>query len=118
MSKWRVNEQGLIISPEGARSEFMLEKKAVRKKRHKTNKFLYTGRKLHRFCPKCNAEITKKKRLSRNDALGVFREQTVYICDKCNAIWASKQTNKVWKSPKKNPNKMSNKQFKQSLRCF
>ena len=115
--KWRTNSQGMIISPEAQRAEWAREGK--RKKKHKTNKDKYTGRELHRYCPKCNAEITKKRTLQRNDKLGVYRDgTTVFICDKCNAVWLSKQTNKVWQNLKRNPKPQTNKEFKDSLRAF
>ena len=115
--KWRVNEQGMLISPEAIKSERMREVK--RKKKHKTNKETYDGRKLHRYCPKCGEEITKKRVMKRNDALGIYRDgTTVYICSNCNAVWSSKQTNKVWEKRKKNPKPTTNKDFKEKLKTF
>lgn len=117
MAKYLKNSQGMTISPTKARSEMLHSIK--RKKRHATNQDRYTGRKLTRLCPKCSAEIKKKRVLHRNDAIGIFRDNTtVFICESCNAVWLSKQTIKVWEVLKKSSPKISNKQFKETLRTF
>lgn len=112
--KWRVNSQGMIISPEAAKSEMLHTKR--RAKKHKTNKDSYTHRKLTRKCPKCGTVITKKKTMHRNDALGIYRDfTTVFICDSCRTVWHSEQTIKVWQRLKKNPKPISNKEYKKSI---
>lgn len=117
---WLKNEQGMFLSPEKAKSEFALEAKKRRAKKHKTNKDSYTGRKLTRLCPKCGSDVTKNQRvLDRNDAIGVYRDNTaVYICNRCNAVWRSKQTIKVWQRLKKNPAPTLRKEFKEGLNAF
>ncbi|MBR2448940.1 MAG: hypothetical protein IKB30_02335 [Clostridia bacterium] len=112
--KWRKNSQGMIISPEAAKSEMLHA--ARRAKKHKTNKDSYTNRKLTRKCPKCGAVINNKKTMHRNDALGIYRDfTTVFICGECNAVWRSGQTIKVWQRLKQPSKAISNKEFKKKL---
>lgn len=116
-TKWRINDQGMTISPEKAKSERMHAARRARKKR-RPNKDSYTGRKLVRLCPKCGEEIKKEKWLRRNDELGIYRDMKVYVCGKCNAVWQSAQTIKVWQRLKKNPPKQTNQEFKSRLQAF
>lgn len=117
---WLKNGQGMFLSPEKSKSERALEAKKRRVKKHKTNKDSYSGKKLTRLCPKCGSDVSKNQRtLDRNDAIGVYRDNTaVYVCNKCHAVWRSKQTIKVWQRLKKNPEPTSNKEFKAKLNAF
>lgn len=108
---WKVDKQGFYLSPGKTRSSNAVEGKSRKKKQGDK----YFSRKLTRLCPKCNAEIKKKKRLRRCDALGVNRDVTVFICENCHAVWLSKQTNKVWQDLKRNGPKISHAEFKKNL---
>ena len=109
---WKTDGAGGYLSPEKQRSERALEKKRQRKKQGDS----YNGRKLVRLCPKCNSVIKKERRLRRNDSLGIYRDVTVFVCEHCNAVWNSKQTNKVWQRLKKcSNNNISNKTFNQMI---
>ena len=114
ISKYLINEHGEVISPEAQKSYRQHEGKRMRKKQGDK----YLGRKLKRFCPKCGAEITKKRTLKRNDSIGIYKDVTAFICDKCFASWTSRQTIKVHERLKVNSTKMTNEQFRQSLRAF
>ena len=114
---WLRNAEGLYISPEKAKSDRAHAGK--RAKKHKTNNQFYSGRKLTRLCPKCAAEIKKNKRLHRNEELGIHRDETVYVCERCHNIWHSWQTIKIWQRLKQNPKKaISNKEYKQRLNAL
>ena len=115
-TKWRINDQGMIISPEKAKSERLHAARRARKKRRTNDS--YIGRKLTRLCPKCGEEIKQKKMLKRNDKLGIYRDMQVYCCEKCNAVWQSSQTIKVWQRLKKNPPKQNIQEFKLHLQAF
>lgn len=106
---WRIDKNGNYLSPEKQRSVQALEIK--RNKRGSS----YDAKTLTRYCPKCNAVITKKRRLDRNDELKIFRPVTVYMCPNCRAVWSSKQTNKVWQRLKKSSKKITNVQFKRNI---
>lgn len=113
-SKWRINDKGEVISPEAQKTYRQHEGKKRRKKQGDK----YLNRTLKRLCPKCGTEITKKRTLERNDSLGIYRDVTAFLCEKCFASWTSKQTIKVWERLKVNRPRMTNKQFKESLRAI
>ena len=70
ISKYLINQNGEVISPEAQKSYRQHEGKRMRKKQGDK----YLGRKLKRFCPKCGAEITKKRTLKRNDSIGIYKD--------------------------------------------
>ncbi len=111
--KWLKDEHGFYLSPGKQKSVYA--NNAKKYKKHKTNGDKYTGRKLKRLCPKCGKVITIERYVHRNDKYGIMRDMKVYICEKCNAVWSSKQTIKVWERLKSNPPKMSNREFKSKL---
>ena len=55
---WLIDDKGFYLSPSKQKSVNAQE--ARRRKKHKTNKYKFFGRKLHRFCPICNTELTTK----------------------------------------------------------
>ena len=111
--KYKVNDQGLYLSPGKEKSVRANEARKRRKKQGDK----YLGRKLTRCCPKCGAVITlKRDNVVRNDKVGIYRDTAAYICMHCGSAWTSKQTNKVWERLKVNPSKkISNAEFKKQL---
>ena len=111
--KYKVNDQGLYLSPGKEKSVNATEMR----KRKKKQGDKYLSRKLTRLCPKCGAVITiKRNKVVRNDKLGIYRDTAAYICTHCCSAWTSKQTNKVWERLKVNPSKkISNAEFKKQL---
>lgn len=114
---WLKDEKGFYLSPSKQKSVDAQE--ARRRKKHKTNRDKFYGRKLHRFCPICNTELTTKNVIHEdfyNERKGEVYPRTLYACKECKRIWTSKETIKVWreKRPKTKKN-ISNLQFKKKL---
>lgn len=117
MSKWLTDEKGFYLSPSKQKSVNAQE--ARRRKKHKTNKYKFSGRKLHRFCPICNTELTTKNVIHEsfyNERKGQVYTRALYACKNCQRIWYSNETIKVWKDGRKKTRRhLSNAQFKKSL---
>ena len=114
---WLTDDKGFYLSP--SRQKSADAQAARRRKKHRTNKDKFYGRKLHRLCPICNTELTAKNVIHEefyNEKKNKRYTRALFVCKECMRIWTSKETNKVWKEkrPKTNRN-VSNKQFKKEL---
>ena len=111
MAKWLTDDKGFYLSPSKQKS--VDAQAARRRKKHKTNKDKYYERKLHRYCPICNTELTKKNKILKE---GKKFSEIMYACSECHHLWYSSETNKVWKGKRPKINrKVSNQQFKKEL---
>lgn len=115
--KWLKNDQGLYLSPGRQRSAE--GHAARRRKKHRTNCDKFYGRKLHRFCPICNTELTTKNVIHENffnKREGKIYTRALFVCKDCKRIWESKETIKVWRAGRKKTLKnISNAEFKRQL---
>ena len=114
---WLKDENGFYLSPSKQKSVDAIV--ARKRKKHKTNKDKYYGRKLHRLCPICNTELTTKNVIHEdfyNERKGQVYTRALYACKECQRIWSSKETIKVWKDGRKRTRKnLSNAKFKREL---
>lgn len=107
--KWKKNNEGLYLSPEKERSE------RAREFKNRPQGDKYLTRKLYRYCPACGAEIKVKRRLKRNDKIGIYRPITAFICSNCKKAWSSEQTVKIWQRLKRSSQKMNTREFKRKI---
>ena len=118
---YRRDEFGNIINPEAARKAAYAERMRAgkRKKKHKTNKDKYFGRKLVRICPKCGCEdIEKVIHYTNTETIGRQIKRVFFKCKKCGGIGKSKQFICVHRAPGEGvagQKKMTCKEFKAKI---
>ena len=117
------DKSGNIINPEAARKAAYVEKlqSGKRKKKHKTNKDKYFGRKLVRICPNCYSKEIEKLIHYTNAEDGTHGKQikrVFFKCKKCGSLYVSRNLIKVFKAPGEGvagQKKMTCKEFKEKI---
>ena len=118
------DSNGQIINPEARRREeyYARLRAGKRKKKHRTNKDKYFGRKLVRLCPHCYSSDMDKK-IERiiewtHDNEGRRKTRTWWKCKNCGGVWLAKDMINVHRAPGeglKGQVKMTAKEFKDKI---